>query len=1203
MIKKKILVIIFLTIVVLGATALTEYLFYRQDKRVWVQNLEERLHRQEKQADEILHSFRDTVNVDEREWEKDLSFAGFRRGKLFFWTNELVGTKELFRQLTEKGNLVKLGNTYYEVRRQKYKDIDYFALIRILDLYPYTTKYVKNKFAGFLKVPEENVDQLTMSTVAQEGGLIVKDKEGNGLFFLTFGEHYKERVPNYLLISLYLLVFLSLFYVYDLILKNTESWKKQLLWFAGFVFLLLGLRFFMQSSHLPPTVYRLPIFDGQFAGKFFIASIGDLILTTFCMFQLVYITLSNIRMNYENERFKRYRYLIAGISLLVVFLYIDFFNFSIDLVIEHMDIHLNVAQLIHVGIASILAFIAISLGGLIILVLLFGIVTVFQHILTFRQVVKVVTIVCLILWLLCNIFKLYTNFWDCFFIWIITLLIAINRYLLKRDIQRSIYILVVFLLSVYVVMISKKYERYKELRQRMDYATELIEERDYNFERRLVEMDRVVGQSRELQKILEMDEDERAEFLLREELLDMTGYNYSPDITFCRQGDSLWLTDTREQWDCRDYFEQIIRKHGRRVEDSRFYAIGIFDGFVTYIGRFRYDNIYLYLRFDAAKDDEGLGYPQILSRKSGDGRNNVYFYSYAKYAHGELVASSGNFVYYKKFNAFGKGGQSEISFINKDQYSHMVIPVDNDNVLVISLPENTFALYYMNALYAFIVCIILSSYGLFFNVNRNINFQRGTLKSRIKNNVISLIFVLLVVLTALNIFMNTKSFESRHKAKAIELLKYVNKELERLDCVDWNQCPDILETLSNMSELLMIDINIYSSAGELVSTSRPEIFQYGFDGLLVNPYARKQIRDHKATSYIERERIGELEYMSAYMPLVLDNGKSYILNVPYFAQNDELNLDILIMIVIMVNIAIVVMVLAFILSGVMAERVTKPLQMVNEKLRKMRFGGKNEKILYNHKDEIGVLVREYNNMVDQLDESIEQLARSERENAWREMARQIAHEIKNPLTPMKLNIQFMLRSLQMEDPEKFKQRFRDISEMLIEQIDNMAAIASAFSDFAKISVTHNDVFEIDELVRNCTMLFKNNVEILECEADSGVKVFADKEQMRRVMVNLLKNAEQSIPPEQKGKIKVTVRKVGDQVEIRVYDNGCGVPQEIRKKIFEPNFTTKSSGSGLGLAICRRIIEGFGGKIGFTTEINVGTEFFVILECYQNKTER
>lgn len=1195
---KKIFVILFLAFVVLGATALTEYLFYRQNERVWVQKLEQRLHRQEKRADELLRTFRDSVSVEDWECgEKDICFAGFHRGNLFFWTNGLVGTKDLYRQLTAGGNLVKLGHTYYDVRRRNFGEIEYFALIRLLDFYPYTTKYVKNKFAEFLKIPEENVDQLVMYPSERADAQIIRDKDGEILGYLTFGEHYKERVPNYGLIFLYLLVFLSLFYVYDLILRRTLSYKKQLLWFVGFVFLLLGVRFFMQTFHLPSSVYRLPVFDEQFTGKFFISSIGDLMLTTFCVFQLVSLTLSNVRMNYENKKFRKYRYLIAIASLAVVFLYIDFFKFSIDMAVEHLNVHLNIAQLVHVGVASLLTFIAISLGGLIILALLSGIVVVFRHLFSFKQVVKIATLECLVLWMLSIRFNLYTNFWDCFFIWGMTLLIAVNRYLLKKEIQRSVYILALFLLSTYVVMISKKYEHYKELRQRMDYATELIEERDYNFEKRLVEIDRLIGSSEKLRGMLERGEEEEAESLLRGKLLDLAGHNYVSDIAFCRQGDSLWLPDIQEKRNCREYFEQTIRKSGHQIGGTHFYAIGIFNGFATYIGRFRYGDLVLYLRFDAPRDDVGLGYPQILSRRSGDGKNNVYVYSYAKYSDGKLVMSFGNFVYYKKFSAFGKEKSSKVSLFEKDHYSHMIIPADNDNTLVISLSERVFALYYMNVLYAFIVCTIFSFYSLFFYVNRSIDFQGRGLKVRIKNNFISLIFILLALLTTLTIFMNIKGFEGRHKAKAVDLMKYINKELEQLDCVEREQCPEILETLSDMSEILKVDINIYSSEGELVSTSRPEIFQYGFTGLLINPKAYKEIRKNGTTSYIETERIGELEYMAVYTPLVLDNGKSYVLNVPYFAQNDELNIDILIMIVIMVNIAIFMVVLAFVLSGLMAERVTKSLQVVNEKLSKMRIGGKNEKIKYHHRDEIGALVREYNNMVDKLDESIEQLARSERENAWREMARQIAHEIKNPLTPMKLNIQFMLRSLQLEDPEKFKQRFRDVAGMLVEQIDSMAVIASAFSDFAKISVTHCEVLDIDVVVRNCTMLFENNVDVLKCEANSGVKVFADKEQMRRVIINLLKNAEQSILPERRGEIDVVVRKIGERVEIRVRDNGCGIPEEIRKTIFEPNFTTKSSGSGLGLAICRRIIEGFGGEIGFTTELNVGTEFYIILNSY------
>ena len=250
--------ILFLLLIVLGATILAECLFYRQDKGKWVRKLEERLHRQENRAEEILRSFRDSVDIDAREWEDDLSFFGIRQGKLFFWTNERAGTGDLLERLTGGERLVKLGNTYYEIRRRKYKDTDYFALIRMLDAYPYTSQYVKNKFADFLKIPQEDAERITLSVTADEGGQVIRDKDGNALFLLTFSDDYQERVPAYWLVALYLLVFLSLFYVYSLLLKQSMSWKRQLLWCCGFVFLLLGVRFFMQTFHLPgsfPTNY------------------------------------------------------------------------------------------------------------------------------------------------------------------------------------------------------------------------------------------------------------------------------------------------------------------------------------------------------------------------------------------------------------------------------------------------------------------------------------------------------------------------------------------------------------------------------------------------------------------------------------------------------------------------------------------------------------------------------------------------------------------------------------------------------------------------------------------------------------------------------------------------------------------------------------------------------------------------------------
>lgn len=1191
--KKKAWISLVLGLLVLGTTALTEYLFYRQEENTWVNRFENRLHAEEMKADQMLASFGDSVDIDSYVWNKDVVFVGFRKQEIIFWTNKWIGVDDLYGKLTEGGAFVEINNTYCEVRKKNYKDIEYFALLRIKDNHPYTNTYVKNTFGNFLKIASGNIDNINISPVPVEKGLQIKDKDELPLFYISYGENYKERASNLLLLCFYLLFFLSLFYVYDLLQKEASSLKVQMLYMVLFVGLLLGLRYLVIVFRLPPSCCLLPIFDNTISKDIFISSIGDLLLTVFSVFQILYITFTNIKIDYQNRILKHYRYVISVMLVVMTWAYVNYFNFAIDLVVGNMDIHLNIARLVHVGMASTVAFTSIIIAGLVIVIIIFSSVSVFLRLLSFKSVVILVTLSCVFLCLVSYLFHMYTTFWDCFFIWISFMLLAANKYLIKRDVQRSMYILVIFLLSIYIIMIVKTYERDKELRQRADYATELIEERDYNFEKRLVEISEGISHSDVIAGMVEKKNVVGIDSLLSREYLG--GYNYFTDITLCRPLDSLLLTDSKELWNCREYFDSQLRRNGRQVGNTHFYSIGDFDGWITYIGKFRYGKMMLYIRFDATKDNEGDGYPQILSRKSMEGKDNVYRYSYAKYKNGELISSSGDFIYYKKMGPFGRLAKN-IEILVKDKYSHMLIPVEKNGVFVISLHDNTFSLYYMNVLYAFFVCIIISSYGLFFNVNRNINFKKGTLKARIKNNVTSLIFVLFIILTALSTYLNARGFEERHNAKTRELMTYINKELERFECVDSKKCPDIIRTLSEMSEVLMVDINIYSPDGVLASTSRPEIFINGLDGLLINPEAFDQIQKKGAMSYIISERIGELEYMSAYMPLILDNGKTYILNVPYFAQNDELNLDILVMVVITVNIAIVMMVLAFILSGLLAEQVTKPLQMVNDKLKLMRFGGKNEKIAYRHTDEVGALVLEYNNMVDKLDQSIAQLARSERESAWREMARQIAHEIKNPLTPMKLNVQFMQRSLQYEEPEKFRERFKNMAEMLIEQIDNMAAIASAFSDFARMPVASCEVFDVSELACNCVALFHNNIKTLDCRIEPDVRVFADKEQMRRVFINILKNAEQSIPEDRPGVVSVIVRKNGSKVEIRIMDNGCGIPEDLRNKIFEPNFTTKSSGTGLGLAICRKIIESMGGTIHFSSVAGTGAEFYIELDC-------
>ncbi len=1190
---KKAWVVFVLGMLVLCGAVLWEYVFDRRNQEDWVGRFEKNLHDKEREADEILAHFTDSVSVSSYDWEEDVIFVGFRSGKIFFWTNEVVGMDGLYERLNVHENFLKINNAFYEVRKAKYKNLEYYALLHIKDSYPYSNRYIRNRFGKFLDIGIENADNIQVSRFIIDGGESIRDKDGKILCYIGYSENYKDRSANYLLIVLYLLVFCSFFYIFNHLLEYAGSLRKQMLFIICFVLFLMGLRYLMLHGRIPGSLYRLAIFDNNVSPDGLVISIGDLLLSAFSIIQVLYISFVNLKINYQSIRVKRMRYLIAAFLLVMSCFYILFFNHSVRSLIDNTGIYLNMAQVVDIDVSSIIAFVVIIMGGMGIIIIIDGSVSIFRNLFSLSTILLLETVTVSVFILLLLILDKPIGMWGGIFVWVTFVLSTLNRYVVKKDVQRSVYMLIILCLSVYIVLVCKKYEQYRELTQRLEYSTELIEERDYNFEKKLQEISERINDSEVIADLVANYNEEFLKMCLTNDLLELNGYNYISDITLCRAGDSL-LLDSEKMYECHAYFGDLLRNQGIKIPGTDFYALNDFDGFTSYIGIFQFGEVTLYLRFDSTPDSEGSGYPQILSRKSIEGENIVYPYSFAKYKNGQLIYSSGKFSYYKSLERFGEF-DGAIKIVGKDHYSHMLIPVEENGVLVMSLHDSIFSFYYMNVLYAFFVCMLLSTYGFFFNLNNHVNFRRGTLKARIKNSILFLIFFLFVLLTALSIYLNMKSFENRHNSKATEFLKYVNKELERLECVEYQKCPAIMDVLTDMSEVLQIDINIYSSQGMLVATSRPEIFQAGFDGYLVNAMALEQIVHRGSMGYVGKGHIGEVEYIAAYMPLVLENGDLYILNVPYFTQNDELNIDIVIMVIIATNIAIMIMVLAFVLSGIIAERVMKPLQLVNNKLKAMRIGGKNEKIEYHRKDEIGSLVKEYNEMVEKLEDSINQLAKSERETAWREMARQIAHEVKNPLTPMKLNIQFLLRSLQIEDPVEFKKRFKEISGVLIEQIDNMASIASAFSDFSKISVSRNEIFSISDMMENCVTLFENNVAHWECDIESGIRIFAGKEQIHRVLVNVLKNAEQSIPEGREGKISVTLKQQGTEVEIRIRDNGTGIPAEICDKIFEPNFTTKNSGTGLGLAISRRIVESMGGKIGFTTSA-AGTEFYIVLPC-------
>ncbi len=345
--------------------------------------------------------------------------------------------------------------------------------------------------------------------------------------------------------------------------------------------------------------------------------------------------------------------------------------------------------------------------------------------------------------------------------------------------------------------------------------------------------------------------------------------------------------------------------------------------------------------------------------------------------------------------------------------------------------------------------------------------------------------------------------------------------------------------------------------------------------------------------YIQTKNVGHKMGLSAFQNLFFQNERIGIVRLQTIEQPSSASNRLANLVNTLLNIYVFLFLIAASMATFLSNSITAPLEALGNKLREIRLGKSNEQLQWSGQDEIGELIQNYNSMVSQLDESAKLIAKTERDLAWREMAKQVAHEIKNPLTPMKLSIQYLQQAIKSGSAD-ITSMTKQVTETLIEQIDNLTKIASEFSNFAKMPQAENEKLILNEIISSVHDLFRkrDDIDITLSVPIDEIYVFADKNQLIRVLNNLINNAIQAIPQNRRGKIEIMLRSNDRIAQICVKDNGVGIPDELRNKVFLPNFTSKSSGTGLGLAMCQQIIENANGKIYFTTELNVGSQFFV-----------
>jgi len=598
---------------------------------------------------------------------------------------------------------------------------------------------------------------------------------------------------------------------------------------------------------------------------------------------------------------------------------------------------------------------------------------------------------------------------------------------------------------------------------------------------------------------------------------------------------------------------------------------------------------YSYGFFDRVKKTDSTGLPQY-----------------------RLLYSTGSYNYERKMPAsLLNDPRLYTEGVATNQYQHVALQGRDGRLLVVSSDEYPFRNIFSNFSFLYLLLVltviaVIVAYAINYSFTQfSINYST---RIQILLNVaffLPLLLVIIIILSVIssNYITNQEStYISNTRNIAANFVTYLDEHL----VANKRSKASMEEELSKIARDADIDINLFDTQGRLYTSTRPLMYANGYLSKQINPKAYIRVIEEKENQILLDESLGTKHYRTAYAGIKSYDGKLLgVLSIPYFYARPELDRQIIEVIASALSIFTALFLFFLVLSYFASHVLTKPLRLLTQKIRKTNLDRPNDPLPWRSDDEIGLLIREYNRMLVKLEESKQALAQNEKQSAWREMAKQVAHEIKNPLTPMKLTLQHLQRTFpntngsdgSLGANESATRRvIQRTFDSLLDQIDNLSDIATSFSDFAKMPLPINETFEVTAVLNKAADLYADDQRItLRRQVVNGpVMAIGDRQLIGRILTNLIINGIQSVPLDRKPVLDLRLYTNDDEVQIEIHDNGAGIPEAIHTKVFLPNFSTKRGGSGLGLAIAKRGVEHAGGSIWFETTEGVGTSFFVSL---------
>ncbi|MFA6334445.1 MAG: ATP-binding protein [Bacteroidales bacterium] len=1048
---------------------------------------------------------------------------------------------------------MSLGTAWYIVKLYQRGNMRLVAALLVQTDYPTENNLLKSEINPNFELQR----QLSIVPVNFDESYVIHGKDGGVLFSVL------KNLPNKMGGSSAMLRWFAMLFAIAALFSNLYKNRGV----KEFFFVLGGLviiRFvaIYQSAQLQS---ELDLFSPNLYADFgLFNSLADLLITNLLLFFLL-VALFMIRRSLALiilKANKRKRLILNTVFILIPVLLIPYIHFSLRSLILNSSIVLELYKIDEITFYSILVYVSY---GLMFLALLFS------------------------LQLLRPIFK--------------------KRQKISFLDTRGL-IIFISVISLYSLVTVSIYGFNKEFNRNRVLTTKMSIERDLNVELQLRGAEIMIATDPVLQLFVNANGDE--EYIKESIYKQLSEFyfwsilqRYDLRITVCKNDQSLNLDNGSAPVHCNNFFEEEIARYGIPLyKNSRFFFMNNYNGKVSYLGLFPYPGFggdsRLYIELDSKFLKETIGYPEaLLSHIQMDNFNIPSSYSYGKYLNNRLVTYGGEFNYPILADDDAKIGYF---IVIKDGHIHFTNRISSENMIVISRPERSFFHYFITLSYIMLFYSLLI-FGLTRFRRQGFLYQvpKNSFRWKITFLLLSSLIFALLFMGAGSIWFSINYFNENNRAQMEEKMNSVQSTLS-----DYSKyVPEykdtrfnnlrLLETMNRLSNNAQIDINVYGSDGLLIRTTQSEIFDRFIQGKRMNPDAYKEIVYNNKKQFVNKEKIAGLSYSSLYAPLYNQNGVLIaIANIPYFSKQSGLRSDASNIIATIINIYLLLL-LAAVFGGItLSNSLSKPLAEISKKMELLDISQKPEHIDYHNRDELGILVAAYNKMVDDLEESTKVLAQGEREQAWREMARQIAHEIKNPLTPMRLSIQHLVR-LKEQGVKDWPNKFEALANSLIEQIDILSNAAGEFSSFSRFYSEDLSRIELNNLIREQIILFntRDNITITYESEFRDAYIMARKTQLTRVFVNLLSNAVQAVENQKSGRINITLKLVENSYKISFEDDGTGVPENLTHKLFKPNFTTKSGGTGLGLAICRSIMEQSQGSIRYDVSDRLGGANFTV----------